>query len=91
MAKGEASVRDRAVRGPGREHCGHHRPWATLEGHAGGGWGAGGIQAGSLAIHRTMAGVVFSLDGEGGTEFSPSSFFSDSSSPVGWELWPHEL
>lgn len=48
-------------------------PWATPQGHV-------GIQAGSLAAHRMMAAVVFSLDGEGGTEFSPRSFFSDPSS-----------
>ena len=48
-------------------------PWATWEGHA-------GSRQGSLAAHRTMTAVVFSLEGEGGTEFSPSRFLSDPSS-----------
>lgn len=39
-----------------------------------------GAQAGSLAAHRMMASMVFSLEGEGGTEFSPSSSFSAPSS-----------
>ena len=48
-------------------------PWATREGHA-------GSRQGSLAAHRTMTALVFSLEGEGGTEFSPSRFLSDPSS-----------
>ena len=48
-------------------------PWATRKGHA-------GSRQGSLAAHRTMTAVVFSLEGEGGTEFSPSRFLSDPSS-----------
>lgn len=39
-----------------------------------------GIPVGSLAAHRTMTVEVCSLEGEGGTEFSPSSLFSDPSS-----------
>lgn len=73
MAKGEASVRDRVMRGPGSGHCHPHRPWTAPEGQA-------GVQAGSLAAHKSMAGVVFSLKGAGGNNFSPSSFFSKSSS-----------
>lgn len=50
-------------------------------GYSRGTWEGGGqIQAESLAAHRMMAALVFSLEGEEGTEFSPSSFFSDSSS-----------
>lgn len=50
-----------------------------------------GIPVGSLAAHRTMTVEVCSLEGEGGTEFSPSSLFSDPSSFRGWELWPHKF
>ena len=51
--------------------------WVTREGHA-------EPRQGSLAAHSTMTAVVFSLEGEGGTEFSPSRFLSDPSSSC-WE------
>ena len=47
--------------------------WVTREGHA-------EPRQGSLAAHSTMTAVVFSLEEEGGTEFSPSRFLSDPSS-----------
>ena len=54
--------------GQGSEGC-----WVTREGHA-------EPRQGSLAAHSTMTAVVFSLEEEGGTEFSPSRFLSDPSS-----------
>lgn len=47
VAKGQAIVRDRAVRGSGSEYCPPHRPWATLEARAGRGANSGGVFGGS--------------------------------------------